>query len=1142
MKKSTPHKVNGLVLENIFKKGKDIVIYNEEHLSKTAINSIVISAQRRKQDGYQATQQALQTTATIASTQSGEKVNKPFIATSEKLQGLHNNQQNAKSLKNSRSNISENQNIKSINLDVLPETIITKNTSKRSLAKSSSFTSQSNLDSNESHIKIYKDLVKILEKKCSILEATSLSQDDKVLRLQNIEKVISIKKRLLNQQSDGIASNFNGEKSTMPSNKIYLPEVRDDFIDAFGNNYAEKSSDYSSDDDSLVIAATRELQRKETLKTNDSPIVISNLNDNHDDYENQEFDDYQHQEFDDFDNNTNTLHPILPNKTPAVEVKNYTSLSNQAVNRSDLTDEAEAEDSHYFSSSKEYSEHQSDVDFVEGENSFINGNDSYHPGVSESSQSSLFNTSNDISTKNNNTAASPKTKLKPKVSNETMELINFDDMLVSDNKQADHVVLSEESDDEVIELSSDYDAERETYSNSNNMENIDNDLELSFSQSKHNENVKNEIKTKFNFKVEQLSDDDSDDDELEALVFNQIDKSKSNLQPNQHRLAGDKRYPWTDELEHNLQQKFKLKSFRSNQLDAINAILNGDDVFVLMPTGGGKSLCYQLPATVNQGKDSTTIVVSPLISLMQDQVEHLRALHINAAMISSKDSSEARRDSFRMFRAGHLDLIYLSPEMLSKSEQCKSTIKKLYEEGQLARIIIDEAHCVSSWGHDFRPDYKLLSFFKRQYPDIPMMALTATASVKVRTDIINNLGLKNALMFKQSFNRPNLIYMVRPKNKDSMFEMITEISTKFRSKTGIVYCNSKKQCEDTSRLLVSNGLSCAFYHAGMENEDRSEVQMKWQSSEIKIVCATVAFGMGIDKPDVRFVYHHTMPRSLEGYYQECGRGGRDGKTSFCTMYYQYADFKSLESQIKRDKSLTNKVLKQRHLEKLHDVLNYCSNTIECRRKLVLQYFNENFNVALCKKTCDNCKASNEVENRDVSEDAKVLLSIVEKIGYEDVTANYIIDVYRGSQQQKIVQSGHALLEEHGKGSKYLKEDVQRMIQLLLDKGFLKEKTGTNSFGFANTYVKFGKRLSSKLIMTFSISKSISAKPSRPSSPYFSGSRPNSESLISDVLANNVQLNKDDLKKFNEKKRSMEKSQSSTKKRSYAKQYRRSRRG
>ncbi|OBA27294.1 ATP-dependent DNA helicase, partial [Hanseniaspora valbyensis NRRL Y-1626] len=615
------------------------------------------------------------------------------------------------------------------------------------------------------------------------------------------------------------------------------------------------------------------------------------------------------------------------------------------------------------------------------------------------------------------------------------------------------------------------------------------------------------------------------------------------------------RHPWSDELEDNLQSKFKLNSFRSNQLDAINATLKGQDVFVLMPTGGGKSLCYQLPATVKQGRSQTTLVISPLISLMQDQVDHLRALRINAAMISSKDSAASRRESFQiesfqMFRDGALDLIYLSPEMINKSAQCRNTIKRLYENDKLARIVIDEAHCVSSWGHDFRPDYKQLNFFKKEYPDIPMMALTATASMKVRTDILNNLGLNNAILFKQSFNRPNLVYMVRPKNKNSMFGMITEIKNRFFYNTGIVYCNSKKQCEDTSKLLEANGLSCSFYHAGMLNEDRSEVQIKWQSGEIKIVCATVAFGMGIDKPDVRFVYHHTMPRSLEGYYQECGRAGRDGKTAFCAMYYQYADFKSLESQIKKDKSLTNEELKQRHLEKLHEVLNYCSNTIECRRKLVLQYFNENFDVKLCKKTCDNCKASNIVEHKDITEDATYLLNIVEKIGLEDLTSNYIIDVYRGSRQQKIVNNGHALLEEHGKGSKYLKEDVQRMIQLLLDKGYLREKIGTNGFGFTNTYVKFNKKLRSQLTMTFSASKSPSSTPtaSRPSSlaPYGGASSRRtgtSMRMINDVLSKNVDINQEGLKEFQQKKKALIKTQqkSNGRKRQSNRGYKRSRR-
>lgn len=313
-------------------------------------------------------------------------------------------------------------------------------------------------------------------------------------------------------------------------------------------------------------------------------------------------------------------------------------------------------------------------------------------------------------------------------------------------------------------------------------------------------------------------------------------------------------------------------------------------------------------------------------------------------------------------------------------------------------------------------------------------------------------------------------------------------------------------------MLQTNGLSAAFYHAGMANEDRTNVQNMWQSGDIKIVCATVAFGMGIDKPDVRFVYHHSIPRSLEGYYQECGRGGRDGKTAFCTLYYQFADFKSIETQIKRDKGLKSQVLKDRHLDKLRNVLAYCSNRIDCRRKLVLQYFNENFDPKLCKKTCDNCKSTNTVEVKDITDDARNIINIVKQTQTWNVTVNYVIDVYRGSRLQKIVQNGHDTLFEHGKGGQYHKEDLQRIVQLVLDEGFLYENSETVG-QFTHSYLKFRHSLNKQLSMPFStpVVNTSSRENSRPNSGYArSGTSIN---RMNDILENNTTLTKEKLKEL-----------------------------
>lgn len=1148
MQKSTPYRVNGLILENIFKQGKDIQIYNEEKLQKLAATPIGTRERHLPTSYISDFSRPINNDSNVASEQFA--VHKPQNSSSSSTQQIQSNaskqlnrlapNETGRLLSQLPVSNKAHENLGSINREVSE---MNKNSQNniRTLAKGSALNTKSSMDIFELTISIYKDLVQNLEAKCSILEATSLSQDDKVKKIQRIDNEISVRKRQLNQQAN---KKYSKELDTEFSATINQ-SINHTFL--LDKEHIEVSD--SSDDDSLILAANKELQKKQKISNQQKQIIQTKEKAN-----DENFDDYENQVFDDFDNGYRSVGPIH-SELSADESRDHVSLSKLHSN-SNITDEAEIEDSHYFSSGNEYSHHQSDIDFVSGGDSDNNGDESYIAETSDCSHVSSIEFSENGIRRTSDDPVIIKTPSGDALKKESMKIVSFDDSFEESENNLNHIDLSGGFDDEVIELSSDYQAERENAPVQENIDLIDQDFEI-ISLQVPNSNIKNSIQREPHVKPELLSDgDDSDDDELEALVFNQIDRSKALPKKSfNNSPAGKKRYPWTNELEENLQQKFKLTSFRSNQLDAINATLEGKDVFVLMPTGGGKSLCYQLPATVKNGRILTTVVVSPLISLMQDQVDHLKLLGINAAMISSKDGSSSRKESFQMFRNGMLDLIYLSPEMLSKSEYCKNTIKMLYDEGKLARFVIDEAHCVSSWGHDFRPDYKLLSFFKRQYPDIPMMALTATASVKVRTDIISNLGLNNVVLFKQSFNRPNLIYMVRPKNKNSMFEMISEIKDKFYSSTGIIYCNSKKQCETTSKLLESNGLSCSFYHAGMENEDRSEVQLKWQSGEIKIVCATVAFGMGIDKPDVRFVYHHTIPRSLEGYYQECGRAGRDGKTAFCTMYYQYADFKSLESQIKRDKGLANKALKQRQLEKLHDVLNYCSNTIECRRKLVLQYFNENFNVALCRKTCDNCKASNIVDHRDITENAKDIVSLIKKICTGDITSNYIIDVYRGSNQQKIVNNGHSLLEEHGKGSKLFKDDIQRIIQLLLDEGFLREKTGTNGFGFANTYIKFNKNLNKSLTMGF-----IAAKPSSSASPSSrsisqddASSRgdsykrtADSSKIIHDILSKSVNLDKDDLKEFQKKKKELAKDEqlkelSALKKRKYGKRFRRSRR-
>ncbi len=452
-----------------------------------------------------------------------------------------------------------------------------------------------------------------------------------------------------------------------------------------------------------------------------------------------------------------------------------------------------------------------------------------------------------------------------------------------------------------------------------------------------------------------------------------------------------------------LSKFFGFSRFKGEQELVIESILNGHHTFVIMPTGGGKSLCYQLPALMKSG---TAIVVSPLIALMKNQVDAIRAVSEQEGVAHFLNSSLNKADIARVkedITSGVTKLLYMAPESLTKQEYVD-----FLRDSDISFFAIDEAHCISEWGHDFRPEYRRLRTIIEEIADAPVIALTATATDKVQQDIQKNLQMLDANVFKASFNRPNLYYEMRPK-KDVIREIIKFVKSK-PGKSGIVYCLSRKKVEEVAEALRVNGIRALAYHAGMDAGMRAGNQDAFLNEDVDVIVATIAFGMGIDKPDVRFVIHHDIPKSIESYYQETGRAGRDGGEGFCLAFYSYKDIEKLE------KFLQGKHVSEMEIGRqlLQEIVSYAETSV-CRRKFILHYFGETFDSDNCQEMCDNCKFPKEqIEGK---EQMTTLLETI-KATKERHKAKYILQILTGTESTEVKTYKDETLEVFGAGREF----------------------------------------------------------------------------------------------------------------------------